>query len=375
VLWQVIIQECGKECLRGLWPHLGILTTVATAASANETGVSGGFGSLTSPFRAFLRHLNDLYRRTESAEAACAQLMRRCHAASAEVQARCRRSENDFLRVSVNAMEHRRAADAATSELDALRFQVDALTRSLEMANRRAVDASAHWNQQLELERERCLQATIALQDQALLMRDALAAERSERANELQKTRQLVARLDATHDQLFSKGNEIQELERRTAQAQKSAELYQNQMEEAMQRTLALWLKNREEEVSGLKRSLEMAKLGGVGGVSAEEADRSLNLVAALWHAAGCMESQSLSKEASERCADVALNSWRVYFHRPGGVEAPLLKPTSNIILAPLRAATGTRSAEVLVHCTQQPDEPGWIARPPLPSAPWPTPL
>jgi len=115
-----------------------------------------------------------------------------------------------------------------------------------------------------------------------------------------------------------------------------------------MRRTLGSWQKNKDQEVLDLKRRLELVQLGGVGGVSSEEADRSLLLVASLWHAAGRKEPHDLTHEEDEQCKDGALNSWRVYFHREVGSEPPLLRPTSSIILTPLRAVAGMRVAEVV---------------------------
>jgi len=363
-LWHIILQECGEECLQGLLPHIGVVAALSVELAAIGDG----------RLRGLLRELNEVYCRLAVAETTCHNLEQRCRHAEISSLAQKRACESQVTANEKKVTEQIQTAAQASMELQQARQQVEALTSHLEEANRRVVDASAYWDQQLRAERERCVASSIALQDQVLAMQRALDAERFSSQQALTMSRDMAARLDATTDEFFKTGHELAFSEQRASEVQRSAECEIAQMHEMFKRTLKLWQQGREEEVGELRRRLELLKLGGVGGVSAEEADRSLLLVAALWHAAGRQEPHEMTQEQRERSVGEALNAWRVYFHREVSAEAPLLRPTSSIILGPLRAAAGQRASEVLAR-QPRPYDPSRLAPPKRSVEPAPSPL
>lgn len=340
-LWSLILQECGEECLQGLRPHSGVVAALAVELAAVGEG----------RLRPFLRHLDEVHRGAgavarSTADARNVQAHYKEEAAAAAAQLHACRGE--LKRHHAMHEDQFQAANLAASELDRAKFQIEMMSQALEQANRRLVDASAHWEHQLAAERERAVSSNVSIRDEFFAMQRALVAERQERKLELQKARDMAARLDATTEEFYKKGHEVAAFDQRANEAHRSAEFTVAQMEDWMRKTLGLWQRNREQEVGELKRRLELVKLGGVGGVSSEEADRSLLLVASLWHAAGRKAPPDITAEENSRTIEGALNSWRVYFHREVGSEVPLLRPTSSIILSPLRVVAGTRTSEVM---------------------------
>jgi len=338
VLWSLLLRECNDECLRGLLPHMAVVAAFSVELAAV------GENRLCS----FLGHLNKVHKHVASAQEAFAEVRRMESMQKAALDsAGARVAAADATAYRATTALHM-MRDELEPQLEKSHFKLQTLTAALEQANRRLVDASAHWEHQLFGERERGLAQSIGLKDQCLALQRAWEQERAERTVEFKKTRDIAARLDATTEEFHRKGHEMAAVDHRALQVQQSAEQTLAQMEDWMRRTLGSWQKNKDQEVLDLKRRLELVQLGGVGGVSSEEADRSLLLVASLWHAAGRKEPHDLTHEEDEQCKDGALNSWRVYFHREVGSEPPLLRPTSNIILTPLRAVAGMRVAEVV---------------------------
>lgn len=188
-----------------------------------------------------------------------------------------------------------------------------------------------------------------------MALRDEFAAERAERIGAMQLSRDLSAKLHAMTDELSRREQQVTAKHQEAVEAQHSAAFSVGQMSEAVQRTLLLWQRGHEHEVSELRRDVEAAKLGDATGVSSSEADRSLLLVASLWHAAGRSSPVEQTPVAQARCVDEVLNAWRLYFHRDAWAEPPLLKPTSSIIAQPLQAVAGARAGEVLTKPCGQP--------------------
>jgi len=331
---RVLLEECGGECVQHLGPQFHAAVGTLWAAQ----GIGGGAGE--AHLRLLLRHIGVLHERSVAAEAACRRL-------EATALARGQHSEAPWARV---AAEQAVASSPLMCELERAWSQIEALTTELERATRQHQDATAVWNVQLGSERERYTAATIALKDQCLTLTHLLADERKERAGELQRTRQLAARLDATTDELFARGRDVFSAQQRVAEAQQCAEVSVGQMAKRMQMNLSQWRHGHEQQVQDLERRFDTFRNASAGNVSPAEVDRSLLLVAALWHAAGRQAPADLSPEVFSRHVDEVLNAWRMYFNRDIDAELPFLRPSSSIALEPLRVAAGQRAAEVLLH-------------------------
>jgi len=336
-LWNLFLRDCGDELLRGLHAHSGVI-----AAFSVELAAVG-----EDRLCAFMRYLDEVHRIAADHRAMAER--------SREIELHCRRqmdaarAHTDAFRADADRRQEQLLnANSAAPELDRARFRIETLSHALEQANRRLVDASAHWERQLEGERKQALSALIVAKDQHLALERALEAERRGRASDLQKAQDMAAKLDAATQNVFHKGHELSALDQRAVEIQRSADLAIADMQDCTRKTLKLWQHSRDQEVGELKRHLELQKLGVAGGVSPEEADRSLLLVAALWHSAGKREPGDMSTEEISQSVEGVLNAWRGYFHRQLGAEPPLLRPTSSIVLSPLRVVAGQRASEVM---------------------------
>lgn len=265
--------------------------------------------------------------------------------------AQSRACKGQLLFTTAQLEEQTLTVETLVSQLTQARAQVASLTQLLEESNRRSVDASAHWEREVKDARGQVVWTSVALQDQCQTLQRALAEERRSRESDLQKARELLVKLETTTGELFQRGRELTATKARAQEqvreARHNAEFSVTTMEEAMRRTLAVWQQNTGQEMSKMRVDAESAQRSAALGVSTVEADRSLALVATLWHAASRVEFVAGSANARENLTDEVLKAWRLYFYRPGGSEAPLMKPTNGIILEPLRTVAGHRAAEV----------------------------
>lgn len=240
-------------------------------------------------------------------------------------------------------------------ELERAWYQIELLQSSLDRANKQFSDASRAWEHQQFAEREWWVQALVTIKDQCLVLENTIKSERNERVGELQNAKSLAARLDATMDELLQKGRALtatqQQLTWRIDEERFGATRSQIELCEAIK------LKETAEserdallkENYDLERRFQVMKGAAAGSVSNAEVDRSLLLVASLWHAAG-RKAPPVTAEVAEMHIGESLNAWRSYFHRDVKMESPYLRPNNNLILEPLRLAAGRRITEVMMN-------------------------
>lgn len=357
VLWRVVLEECGDDCLRGLWSHFGVISALSGGAALPSE----------NHLRSFLRHLGYTYRQAAEAHRGRLQIEARCKEVETAAAAQNRACKGQLLVTTGQLEEQTLTVETLVSQLTQARAQIASLTQLLEESNRRSVDASAHWERQAKDARGQVVWTSVALQDQCQTLQRALADERRERESDLQTARELLVKLETTTGELFQRGRELTatkaRAEEQVREAHRNAEFSVTTMEEAARRTLALWQQNTGLEMSKLRSDAESAQRSAALGVSAVEADRSLALVATVWHAASRVEFVAGDTKAREHLIDEVLKAWRLYFYRCGEAEQPLLKPTNAIILEPLRTVAGPRAAEVFAG-SGVPD----MTRPPPPA-------
>mmetsp|Transcript_68700 Transcript_68700/g.108999 ORF Transcript_68700/g.108999 Transcript_68700/m.108999 type:complete len:314 (-) Transcript_68700:8-949(-) len=240
-------------------------------------------------------------------------------------------------------------------ELERAWMQIELLQSSLDRTNKLFSDASRAWEQQLRAEREWWVQALVTIKDQCLVLENTVRSERNERVGVLQNARSLAARLDATMDELLQKGRALtatqQQLTWRIDEERFGATRSHLELAEAtkLKEAAELERNNLVKEVYDLERRFQVMRSAAAGSVSSIEVDKSLLLVASLWHAAG-RKAPLDTMEAAEMHVTETLNAWRSYFQRDVKMEAPYLRPNNSLILEPLRLAVGRRITEVLMN-------------------------
>jgi len=342
-LWRMMISECGEESLQALWPHICAISALGDALM-KQVG--------EKQLREFFRHFEAVHGRAARAERNSGLLEKRLQEIEMKAACQYRACQDHILFANTQVSDQTWTVKSLADEREQAQFQLASLAASLEAANRRIVDASAYWERQSRDEKESFTQASVALQQQCLQLRQTLADERSQRTVEAQKGQALAARLDATTDELFLKSRELSATQQRASQARNASDEALARMEQASASMMGCWHQSRDEEIARLNNELQRAALGptGRGSVDADEVDRSLLLVAALWHAAGRREPPDVPLEVAERRIEESLGAWRKYFRRDPGNCPPFLRPTSRLVLEPLRVSAGDRAAEVLSH-------------------------
>jgi hypothetical protein len=244
------------------------------------------------------------------------------------------------------------------AELEKAWAQIEILSSSLELAHKQLNDAAAGWEQQQRAEREWWIQAIVSIKEECLNLEGAARAERAERAGDLKQTRMLAARLEATTDELLRRGKELTVTHRTVSQVRSGEQQLGRALQwaEAQRYQQAAERTELVKEMANLEHRYEAVKLAAKDSVPSAEVERTLLLVATLWHAAARQAPPDNTPESRAQRADEVLHAWRAYFCRDSQMEAPFLRPTTTLILEPLRLTAGPRIAEVMLHQQPIPD-------------------
>eukprot|EP00928_Gymnodinium_smaydae_P097667 TRINITY_DN8904_c0_g2_i1.p1 TRINITY_DN8904_c0_g2~~TRINITY_DN8904_c0_g2_i1.p1 ORF type:complete len:467 (+),score=140.52 TRINITY_DN8904_c0_g2_i1:77-1402(+) len=370
-LWRLLLEDCSRECALDLLPHIGVLAALPVDSASSDV-------------QRFLRHLNEVHCRAGASLAAeHAAQAATARAGQLEAVFAAQRRSMDPAQALRDQVERQRAAasaDAAGAEVVHLRIQLDAMQLALEQQQQRLVDASAHWERQVQQAQERQMRELQAFQDERAQLRGALEAERQARAEDAKRSQELQSRLDATTEGLAQERRERETTKLSAKETRHSAEFTLGQMDEWLRRTTAIMQQQKEFELRELRRQLETERQGRVpslrGGEPPSEltsdASRALSLVAALWHAAGRAEPLGLKGADVEReeLAKEALAACRTYFapaNSGGAVFAAaaaatvtprpqLLRPSDDLVSGPLRKLLGRPAAEAAAS--------SWLPRP-----------
>merc|ERR1739848_418077 len=152
----------------------------------------------------------------------------------------------------------------------------------------------------------------------------------------MQKARALAARLDSTTDDLLRQGRALFATQQTLAWVEGEERcLATQELTEAMRLKKVAELERNAlaKEVHDWEQRFDALKRTASGSVSGPEVDRSLLLVATLWHAAGRKAPPDASLEGSQMRTDDALNAWRLYFNRDARADPPYIRPNSNLVL------------------------------------------
>lgn len=250
-------------------------------------------------------------------------------------------------------------ASPMMAELEKAWAQIEILSTSLDRANKDFSDCKAQWELQQRTERQWWVLQLCAIKEQCLKLDATAKTERDDRSGDLHATRRLAARLDATTDELLRRGRELVVTQQHIADLggehqQLAFALKQTEeMRQEQQTERSVLVK----ELHDLEQRYESVKKAAKDSVPSIEAERALIFVATLWNAAGRQAPSDATQEQRSNRSDEVLNAWRTYFCRDSKIEAPLLRPTNNLILEPLRLVAGSRIAEVMLH--QQPSHDG----------------
>eukprot|EP00928_Gymnodinium_smaydae_P077696 TRINITY_DN61117_c0_g1_i1.p1 TRINITY_DN61117_c0_g1~~TRINITY_DN61117_c0_g1_i1.p1 ORF type:complete len:310 (-),score=47.03 TRINITY_DN61117_c0_g1_i1:28-957(-) len=240
-------------------------------------------------------------------------------------------------------------------ELQHLRDRVHALTTEVAEGKQRLLEVNSHWEVRLKRERETHLLEFQTFQNEKAALARALEAERAQRTHDYNLAQGMASQFDAKQQQSLLRRNESEVLARRADEARCSAELALRQAEEKMHRTIEVMQRERDTEVAELKQQLfferrqRLAAQQALSGdaVSVVEANRALDLIATLWHAAGWKQPARISSISHRGHEDEdVLFAWRSYYNRGADTEPAFLCPTNDIVYGPFQAVVGNASAE-----------------------------